>query len=306
MHRCRKRRADELEQRPGLDERLLDLGLGLRVPDDPAADPEMDPAPGDGERANRQREVEVSVRVDASERPHRRAATDRLERRDVVESRDLRRAGHGAAGEHGVDQLCEADVLPQMTLDRRDEVDDAGERTLRHQLGPAHTAGLAHAREVVALEVDDHHVLGRVLLGAGEVVVRAQRARSLDRLRPHALPSPGEEELGRAGDDRPAVADERPRLERAERRERIREAGRVAREGRGQVLHEIDLVDVAGRDRGPNRVDRCRVLRVGPAPLPGADAERGRGRTRVGCAADLDCGPRQRTRLRRGRRPRPA
>ena len=36
-----------------------------------------------------------------------------------------------------------------------------------HQLRPAHRAGLAHAREVVALEVDDHRVLGRVLLRPG-------------------------------------------------------------------------------------------------------------------------------------------
>ena len=55
-----------------------------------------------------------------------------------------------------------------------------GQLALRHQLRPAHRARLADAREVVALEVDDHHVLGRVLL---VVDVLAERARALDRHR---------------------------------------------------------------------------------------------------------------------------
>ena len=45
-----------------------------------------------------------------------------------------------------------------------------------HQLGPAHAAGLAHAREVVALEVDDHHVLGAILLCVGEPLARRAAA----------------------------------------------------------------------------------------------------------------------------------
>ena len=45
-------------------------------------------------------------------------------------------------------------------LDGRDEVQHARELPLGHQLGPANAARLAHAREIVAFEVDDHHVLG--------------------------------------------------------------------------------------------------------------------------------------------------
>ena len=93
------RRADGGEQRPRLRPRLLDLGLGLRVPDDAAADPEVDPALGDGERADRQREVEVAVAADDAERSHRGATADRLERGDQVERGDLRRAGDRAARE---------------------------------------------------------------------------------------------------------------------------------------------------------------------------------------------------------------
>ena len=60
-------------------------------------------------------------------------------------------------------ELGEADARTQSPLDRAHEVRDAGERALDHELRPAHAARLADAREVVALEVDDHDVLGGVL-----------------------------------------------------------------------------------------------------------------------------------------------
>ena len=117
----------------------------------------------DREGADREREVEVAVRMDAAERAHRGAAADRLERRDQVERRDLRAAGHRAAGEHRVEQLGQRHLRAQPALDGRDEMRDAGQLALGEQLGPVDAAGLAHAREIVALEVDDHHVLGGVL-----------------------------------------------------------------------------------------------------------------------------------------------
>jgi hypothetical protein len=65
-----------------------------------------------------------------------------------------------------------------------------------HQFRPADAPVLADAGQVVPLEVDDHHVLGGVLLGLQQPVLRAQRPRPLDRLRPHAAPAPCEKELG--------------------------------------------------------------------------------------------------------------
>src|SRR5262249_49328819 len=134
-----------------------------RVPDDAAAYPEVDLPVHDREGADREREVEVAVRVDAAERTHRRAATDRLERRDELERAALRTAGDGAARKHGFEQLAQANLGPQLALDRRDEMCDAGELALDEQLRPVDAPGDADAREVVPLEVDDHHVLGRVL-----------------------------------------------------------------------------------------------------------------------------------------------
>ena len=71
--------------------------------------------------------------------------------------------------------------VAQRALDGGDEVRDARELALGHQLRPAHRARLADAREVVPLEVDDHHVLGLVLLALD---VLAERTRALDRHRP--------------------------------------------------------------------------------------------------------------------------
>ena len=130
---------------------------------------------------------------------------------------------------------------------------------------------LADARQVVPLEVDDHHVLGCVLLGGCEVAARAERPRALDRLRPDPPAAAGKEQLRRGGDDRPAVPDERPRRERPQRRQRLRQPTRIARERRGEMLDEVDLVDVAGGDRRPHRLDRRAVLLLRPGPLPRAD-----------------------------------
>ena len=293
------RRADRGEERPRLRPRLLDLRLRLRVPDDAAADPEMDPVLGDRERPDRQRQVEVAVAADDAERAHRRAAADGLERGDQVERGDLRRAGDGAAGERRRQQLGEPDLLPQRSLDGRDEVGDAGELALDHQLRPAHGAGLADAGEVVALEVDDHHVLGGVLLALD---VLAERARPLDRRRPDAPAAPGEEELGRGGHDGPAVAGERPRPERAEP---VRERGRAAVERRREVLDEVDLVDVPAPDRLAHRLDRLAVVGLGPGPLPLANRDVSQGQS-LGRVPHGHGRERQRARLRRRGRVRAA
>ena len=221
----------------------------------------------------------------------------------MVDRRDLRRAGHRPAGERRLEQLGQPDVLAQPPLDGRDHVDDPGELLLGHQLRPAHGAVLADPRQVVPLEVDDHHVLGGVLLRLRQVGL-AERPRPLDRLRPDPAAASREEELGRGGDDRPAVTGKRARLERPERRERGREPGRVAAKRRRQVLDEVDLVDVAGRDRRAHALDGSAVRGLVPGRLPLADAECAGRRRGLVHAPDPDRGRRQRARLGRvGRRP---
>ena len=191
----------------------------------------------------------------------------------MVDRGDLRRAGDGAAREHRPQELGEPDARPEPALDGRDHVRDAGQLALGHQVGPADRPGLADAREVVALEVDDHDVLGGVLLRLAQLAADVRRPGALDRFRPDPVATAGEEELRRARDDRPAVAGERLGMERAQARETRRQAGGVAREGRAEVLDEVHLVDVAAGDRRLHGLDRLRVGVVLPRPPPFADRE---------------------------------
>ena len=67
-------------------------------------------------------------------------------------------------------------------------------------------------------------------------------------------------------------------MERAQWRQRGREPGRVAVEGRVEMLDEVDLVDVTARDRGLDALDSARVALVVPGSLPLADRELSRRR----------------------------
>ena len=204
--------------------------------------------------------------MDASERAHRRAAADGLELRDQIERSDLRTAGDRAAGQHRVEQLGERHLVAQLALDRRDEMRHAGELALREQLRPAHGAGDADARQVVALEIDDHHVLGGVLrptrpdTPAGRVPligdVRTARPRRESSSSGDAdtivQPSPasGAGSSGRSGASACASPPDRRRSRRR------------------QMLHEVDLVDVALGDRGAHGVDRGGVRRPRSSSAP--------------------------------------
>ena len=78
-----------------------------------------------------------------------------------------------------------------------------------HQLVHLDAAVLAHPAEVVAPEVDHHHVLGALLLvgqqlrGDPPVLLgrRAARARAGDRLRQHVPPADGQQRLGAGSRD---------------------------------------------------------------------------------------------------------
>ena len=169
------------EQRPRLHPRLLDLGLGLGVPDDPAADPEMDAAPGDGEGADRQGELEVAVRPRTCRaRPSRRRGRPARARRSGRARRSSARRSPSRRGRSPPGSR--PSVTPSRSRPSTVETRcvTPASSLLRHQLRPAHRARLADAREVVPLEVDDHHVLGGVLR---VVDVLARGPRALDRHR---------------------------------------------------------------------------------------------------------------------------
>ena len=203
-------------------------------------------------------------------------------------------------GQHGLEQLGQPDVFPQLSLDRRDKMRDACELALGEQLRPANGPRLGDTREIVPLEIDDHHVLGRVLRRLDR---HARRARALDRRRADARAATREQELGRRGDDRPAVAFERLRLERSQTGKRAGKRRGIAVELGAQMLHEVHLIHVAFGDCRTHDVDRFRIVALAPRRVPLADGIRAR-RTARRLERVRDSG--QAARLGRSRRSRPA
>jgi hypothetical protein len=144
-------------------------------------------------------------------------------------------------------------------------------------------------------------VLGRVFLGAAEIVVVSERTRSLDRRCPDAAAATREEELRRSGDDRPTVAFERLGVAGLEPREAVDEARRVALERGGEVLDDVHLVDVAARDGLLDQFDCGRVALLVPGSVPCADTERPAFPRRLVPSTDAAGGQREWARLpRRG------
>ena len=119
----------------------------------------------------------------------------------------------GKQATQGVEPVA---TLGQPALDARDEVHDVRVALDGHELRHPHGAGVAHAADVVAAEVDQHDVLGALLLVAlqllaePEVLLRggAARARAGDRVRLDLAVLDAHQHLGRRADDRD-VADAR-------------------------------------------------------------------------------------------------
>ena len=195
--------AERGEERPRLDPRLLDLGLGLGVPDDAAADPEVDRGPrrpracGSSARA-RSRRSAAAMPSAPIEAPRPTGSSAAIRSSAAIFGAPVTEPPGKVAARISPSAASGAQRAPRRVETR---CVTPGELPLRHQLRPADRPGLADTREVVALEVDDHHVLGGVLLALD---VHPGRPRALDRLGHEPAPAAGEEELGRGRDDRPA------------------------------------------------------------------------------------------------------
>ena len=121
-------------------------------------------------------------REDVADRARVDAAPVALELRDDLHRAHLRRARDGAGREAGAQELERRDAVAQLADDLRDEVRDVRVALRLHEALDAHGARHADAREVVAAEVDEHHVLGAVLLRRrGAPRRRPRRARSCRR-----------------------------------------------------------------------------------------------------------------------------
>ena len=127
----------------------------------------------------------------------------------------------------------------------------------RHQFVDDHAAGLADAPEVVALEVDQHHVLGAFLRmpdqladAFGVIVASETRAGAGDRPGFHHIAMHRHQALRRGTDHAPANAAEHPRERRRVVAAQALEQGRRIQRGIERNLpaaRQVGLEHVAGR-----------------------------------------------------------
>ena len=204
-----------------------------------------------------------------------RPAPVALELGDDLHRAHLRRARDGAGREARAQQVEGVTPSRELADDLRDEVRHVREALGLEEARDAHRPRPAHAREVVAPEVDEHHVLGAVLLGGEQPlgVALAGRRRAGDRVQRRRAALALDERLGRGADEREPVELEQEEVRRrVDAPQRAVELERRRRRRPLGALREHDLEGVARRGCAPcARATRALVLacvgearRVGP------------------------------------------
>ena len=183
------------------------LGGGVGVGDDARARLQVGDAVGDHHRAQRDAGVHRPIREGVQHGAPVGAAAEPLQLGDQLHRAHLRGAADRAGREAGAQHLERRDAVAQLADDLRDEVRDVREALDLHVARDPHGARLADAREVVAAEVDEHHVLGPVLLGREQPldVALGRLGRAGDRAEARAAVLAGDEALGRGADERDPV-----------------------------------------------------------------------------------------------------
>ena len=293
--------ADRLQQRetrpapgddPGLEPGFPVLLAGPGVPDDPPAGPVLG-GPGlpvGQEGPDGHQEGRPPPGGDQADRPGVDLPGGGLQPGDDPHRRGLRGPGHRAAGEEGRQDPGQGDPGPgghgRGHLEEGRVGLDGEERT-----GPD-AAGLGDPAQVVAEHIDDHQVLGPVLLRAGQprfqpgVLLRGSPPPpgSLHRPGDDPVPLEAEEEFRRGGSDPvPAGLEKGPRPLPLSPDHPGEECPGVAPERAGEAVGVIHLVGLAPGDPPLDLFDRPAVPgladRGGPLrELPPSGFGRGFGR----------------------------
>ncbi len=256
MRRDRLVRRDGLirghpEQAARLQLGFLPLAERVRAPGDAPAGSEMHLAPLEPEGADGNVQIATAtVGVDPSDGPAIGAAGDGLEPVDELEGRQLGGSGDRAGREGRAEEFGPSHGGTESSPNRAHEVAQA--RVCLHgtEVGHLDRAPLAHPPEVVADQVDDHHVLGAVLV---QKPIRC-RGGPLDRLGGHDGALSSQEALRRRRRHvDPVVGQAKHRgvgrwVASCQRASQGEDVGIVGERSR-QTTGEVHLVDVAGGDR---------------------------------------------------------
>ncbi len=141
------------------------IGIG----DDARAGTEAHFAALDFGAADQDVEIQIAVEVQPAECAGVGAARLAFQLSDDLHAAHLGATGDGAAGEGRADHRARRDVGAQPAAHVADDVVHVGVAFHAHQFVDLHAAGFAHAAQVVALQVDQHHVLGALLRVADQL-----------------------------------------------------------------------------------------------------------------------------------------
>ena len=158
-------------QRRGLVLGLLELALRDGARDDPRAGVDVGQAVAQDGASDRDRRVEVAVVAEVADRTRRTgpAARSRPPRSAASPGPSGRRTGcRPGRRERSASRASQLGL--QAALDVADQVEDVAVALDLHVLGDPHRARPGHPAEVVAAQVDQHHVLGLLLRVALELL----------------------------------------------------------------------------------------------------------------------------------------
>ena len=318
-HRRRPRQRQRVDE-GALQQALVVFVAGLRIGDDAGADAERGLAGVaiDDERADGHREHRVAAGPHQADGAGVDAARLGLEGGDDLHGADLRGAGHRPAREERPHEIDDADRGRgrQLRLDRRGQLPHGRIALRREQRRHAHRPGRGQPAEIVAQQVDDHHVLGARLLALHQRVTprailfepASARAGALHRPRLEPMAAPLDEQLRRRAQD-DEVADVEPRavaglVRRAQRVDPGVEVARLDRAGALALQREgvVHLIGVAGGDERGDARDGGGEVRPASATAStarGRPRPRAPGRRRAAARAAAGGSPSRR------RRPRP-
>src|SRR5690606_19888664 len=158
---------------PGFVEFVPRFGIG----DDAGPGAEAQLRTLDLRAADQDVQVEVAVAVQPAHRAGVGAAADAFQLGDDLHAAHLGTARDRAAGEHGTDHAAGRGVFAQAPAHVADDVVHVRVALHGHQFVDLDAAGHAHSAQIVALQVDQHHVFG-AFLGVADQFADAEIGRA--------------------------------------------------------------------------------------------------------------------------------
>jgi hypothetical protein len=152
-----------VDQRTGLEQALPVLLVVDRVRDDAAAAAQPHPATVELEGADGDVQLEPGQGAAVSDGAGIDLSWRRLKLMDDLDRPHLRGAGHRSGRESRAYEVAISAGSVERPVHIRDQMPHAGVRFCMQQPRDFHAACNAYPAEIVAHQIDDHHVLGPVL-----------------------------------------------------------------------------------------------------------------------------------------------